>query len=65
MDNGKEIIAVCAVPPGVNPGMSSVDLALKLLLEKHHLLNEVDFYTLYSVPSDPVLKPPPIRLPIP
>ena len=53
MDNGKEIIAVCAVPPGVNPGMSSVDLALKLLLEKHHLLNEVDFYTLYSVPSDP------------
>jgi hypothetical protein len=51
MGNGKEIIAICAVPPGINPGMSSVDLALEQLLEKYQIKNEVDFYCLYSRPS--------------
>ncbi|MEI7981768.1 MAG: hypothetical protein WCI71_08930 [Bacteroidota bacterium] len=46
----KEFIAICAVPPGINPGMSSVDLALKLFLGKHKMHQEVDFYQLYHEP---------------
>lgn len=59
---GKEIAVICAVPPGINPGMSSVDLSLKILLKKLKLLDKVDFFHLYrffkyqETSSDQIIK---------
>jgi hypothetical protein len=43
----RELAVICASPPGINPGMESVDLALLQLAEKYGFRARLQFYRLY------------------
>lgn len=43
----RDIAILCAPPPGVNPGMESVDLAFYKLAERHHLIERIQFWHLF------------------
>jgi hypothetical protein len=42
-----DIAVICASPPGVNPGMNSVDLAFSHFARRRGFLDRVKFYQLY------------------
>lgn len=42
-----DIAVICASPPGINPGMDSVDLAFMRLAKKYNFFDRVTFYRLY------------------
>jgi len=46
MEPTMQMIAICATPPGINPGMASVELALKLFLDKYKIIQDIKFFHL-------------------
>lgn len=51
METSKKIALICASPPGINPGMSSVDLGFLSLVSQHNIPGQVTMYQLYSPPK--------------
>jgi hypothetical protein len=43
----RTVAVICASPPGINPGMESVDLAFLYLAEKYGFRDQIQFYRLY------------------